>query len=118
MVSKDAFHVRLIFPATGLDSETLKGLGIVASPAAVGRAHIGDMFHVPMGVDKEAKLPGMDKVKNLAVTLKDLTEYFKGYKVEQIELWISGTAETPGFFNLIIAAKGEGGVKVVLKSSE
>ena len=45
MVSKDAFHVRLIFPATGLDSETLKGLGIVASPAAVGRAHIGDMFH-------------------------------------------------------------------------
>lgn len=87
------------------------------SPAAAP-AHTADIFGKPRGVDEEEILPGMDKAKNLAVTLKHFIEYFKNYKVEQIELWISGAAETSGFLNLAIAAKGEGGVKVVLKPSE
>lgn len=110
---KDASHVQLIFSAAALDSETLNFLAApgLSPESAFVRA-------MPMGVEEKAKSLGMEKVKLLAVNLKDLMEYFKGFKIEQIELWISGAAETSGLLSLAIAAKGEGGVKVVLKPSE
>ena len=52
------------------------------------------------------------------VKLEMLLQYLKDFKVEQIELWISGVAETKGVLSLAIAAKGEGGVRVVLKPKE
>ncbi len=51
----------------------------------------------------------------IALNLKVFMEYFKGFEIDQIELWISGAMETKGLLKLAIAAKGEGGVKVVLR---
>ena len=44
-----------------------------------------------------------------------ITEWFKQYQFESIELWVSGLMETGGVTKLVISAKGEGGLKVVLK---
>jgi hypothetical protein len=44
-----------------------------------------------------------------------ITDWFKQYQVETIELWISGMMETGGVTKLVVSAKGEGGLKVVLK---
>lgn len=48
---------------------------------------------------------GLDKIK----------QWFDEYEVDSIELWISGLIETGGLLKLIVSAKGEGGMKVVLK---
>jgi len=41
--------------------------------------------------------------------------WFKQYQVESIELWISGLIESGGVTKLVVSAKGEGGMKVLLK---
>ena len=49
------------------------------------------------------------------VTIQKITDWFKQYQVDSIELWISGVLETGTVTRLIVSAKGEGGMKVVLK---
>jgi hypothetical protein len=48
-------------------------------------------------------------------TIDKITNWFKQYQVDSIELWISGVLETGTITRLIVSAKGEGGMKVVLK---
>ena len=44
-----------------------------------------------------------------------IADWFKQYQVESIELWISGLIETGGITKLVVSAKGEGGMRVMLK---
>ncbi len=54
-------------------------------------------------------------VKHLSTSLDAIADWFKAYQVESLELWISGMMETAGVTKLVVSAKGEGGLKVVLK---
>jgi hypothetical protein len=58
---------------------------------------------------------GEDLVKHLSTSMDAIADWFKQYQVESIELWISGMMETGGVTKLIVSAKGEGGMKVMLK---
>jgi phosphosulfolactate synthase (CoM biosynthesis protein A) len=48
-------------------------------------------------------------------SIDEVTEWFKNFQVESIEISISGIIETSGVTKLVVSAKGEGGMKVVLK---
>jgi len=54
-------------------------------------------------------------VKHLSTSMNTIAEWFNDYQVESIELWISGLIESGGITKLVVSAKGEGGLKVVLK---
>lgn len=58
---------------------------------------------------------GEGLVKHLSTSMDAISDWFKQYQVESIELWISGLIETGGAMKLVVSAKGEGGLKVVLK---
>ena len=58
---------------------------------------------------------GEDVVKHLSTSMDAIADWFNQYQVESIELWISGLIETGGITKLVVSAKGEGGLKVVLK---
>lgn len=59
--------------------------------------------------------PGEGLVKHLSTSMDTITDWFKQYHVESIELWISGMMETGGALKLVVSAKGEGGMRVMLK---
>jgi len=114
-IIEDTSKVRLLF------SPSSRIAGLSGLPA-VSRMNVNGFSHgkttklkVFTGEDEPQKFPGESKLESLAVSLKTLLEYLKSFKVEEIELWISGAAETGGFLNLVVSAKGEGGIKVVLK---
>src|SRR4051794_24493519 len=48
-------------------------------------------------------------------SMDEVAEWFKNFQVESIEMSISGVMETSGITKLVVSAKGEGGMKVVLK---
>jgi hypothetical protein len=54
-------------------------------------------------------------VKHLSTSMDAIGDWFKQYQVESIELWISGMMETGGITKLVLSAKGEGGMRVILK---
>ena len=54
-------------------------------------------------------------VKHLSTSMDAIADWFKQYQVESIELWISGLIETGGITKLVVSAKGEGGMRVMLK---
>jgi hypothetical protein len=56
-----------------------------------------------------------DLVEYIPKSIDGIMDWFKQYQVDTIELWIGGAIETKGITSLFISAKGEGGVKVVLK---
>lgn len=58
---------------------------------------------------------GEGLVKHLSTSIEAIADWFKQYQVESIELWISGMMETGGITKLVVSAKGEGGLRVVLK---
>lgn len=39
----------------------------------------------------------------------------KGYKIDQIELWVEGKAESGGVTKFIVSVGGGGGIKIILK---
>ena len=47
--------------------------------------------------------------------IEEIESWFKQYQIDTIELWISGVIETGGVTRLVVSAKGEGGLRVVLK---
>ena len=51
----------------------------------------------------------------LPTTVDKITDWFKQYQVSNMELWISGVLEKGTITRLFVSAKGEGGMKVVLK---
>ncbi len=54
-------------------------------------------------------------IKHLSTSMESIADWFKQYHVESIELWISGMMETGGALKLVVSAKGEGGMRVMLK---
>jgi hypothetical protein len=58
---------------------------------------------------------GEDLVKHLSTSMDSTADWFEQYQVESIELWISGMMETGGITKLVVSAKGEGGMRVMLK---
>jgi hypothetical protein len=58
---------------------------------------------------------GEDLVKHLSTSMDSIADWFKQYQVESIELSISGLIENSGITKLVVSAKGEGGLKVILK---
>ena len=54
-------------------------------------------------------------VKHLSTSIDAISDWFKQYQVESIELWISGLIQSGEITKLIVSTKGEGGMKVVLK---
>ena len=58
---------------------------------------------------------GEGLVKHLSTSMDSIADWFKQYQVESIELWISGIMETGGITKLVVSAKGEGGMRVILK---
>lgn len=54
-------------------------------------------------------------VKHLSTSMDAIAGWFSQYDVECIELWICGMMETGGITKLVVSAKGEGGLKVVLR---
>jgi hypothetical protein len=66
--------------------------------------------------DSEETAKGIDDVwERFPVSIQKITDWFKQYQVDSIELWITGVLETGTITRLIVSAKGEGGMKVVLK---
>ena len=51
-------------------------------------------------------------------SVDEVTERFKNFQVESIEMSIRGVIETSGITKLVVSAKGEGGIKVVLKPKQ
>jgi hypothetical protein len=62
-----------------------------------------------------SKGKGEDLIKYLSTSMDEMTNWFKQYQVDTVELSISGAIETEGILKLIVSAKGEGGLKVTLK---
>jgi len=42
-------------------------------------------------------------------------DWFKGYKVDSIEIWLKGALKSGGVTKLFLSAEGEGGLKITLK---
>lgn len=63
---------------------------------------------IPKGNSKEV-------LSFLSTSLDNVADWFKNYQIESIELNVSGVIETSGITKLVVSAKGEGGMKVVLK---
>jgi hypothetical protein len=54
-------------------------------------------------------------LQRFSTSIDEVSDWFKQYQVDTIELWISGVIETGGITRLVVSAKGEGGMRVVLK---
>ena len=54
-------------------------------------------------------------LQRFSASMDEVADWFKQYQVDTIELWISGVIETGGVTRLVVSAKGEGGLRVVLK---
>jgi hypothetical protein len=71
---------------------------------------------LPKFDSEETAAKGVDDVwERFPTTIDKITGWFRQYQVDSIELWISGVLETGTITRLIVSAKGEGGMKVVLK---
>jgi hypothetical protein len=60
-------------------------------------------------------ISGEGVIERMSTSLDQISNWFERYQVESIELWINGMIETGGIMKLIVSAKGEGGMKVILK---
>lgn len=114
--------VQLLFSAAALDNGILNHLmasPVLAAPSAAdmegfdspNSLHVDPLGTIPPILGKISKLP--DNI--LGIDFDRLLKVFKGLKVDQIELWINGAAETEGLLKLALSAKGEGGIKIILK---
>ncbi|MCP8312323.1 MAG: hypothetical protein L6N95_01220 [Candidatus Methylarchaceae archaeon HK01B] len=67
------------------------------------------------------RLEGLRKVgygeaaDKFAAKVSDIIKWFKGFKVESVELWIEGGIKEGGITKLFISFEGKGGCKVTLK---
>ncbi len=56
-----------------------------------------------------------DAMKEFAVGLEDVANWFKDFDIDSVEVSISAGLETGGLTKLFVSAKGEGGLTVTLK---
>lgn len=61
------------------------------------------------------KGPTGDVLRRFSANIDEISAWFRNYDVDTIEVWISGIIETGGVTKLVVSAKGEGGLRVVLK---
>jgi len=54
-------------------------------------------------------------VQNAAIALEEISNWFKSFKVDSIELSIEGSIKSGPLTNLIVSAEGKGGMKITLK---
>lgn len=73
----------------------------------------------PVTMVAEAVAPSKEVKSERPVFLafEEITSFFKGkdVEIEKIEIWVKGGAETGGLTRLIISAKADAGIKVILK---
>lgn len=62
--------------------------------------------------------PDAGQTEPLFMSLDKLITYFRNFLVAEIELTINGAVETNGLLRLAITAKGQGGVRILLKPAE
>jgi hypothetical protein len=62
-----------------------------------------------------SKGKGQNMLQHFSASIDEVSDWFKQYQVESIELWISGVIETGGVTRLVVSAKGEGGLRLMLK---
>jgi hypothetical protein len=58
-----------------------------------------------------------DALKEFTSDLKSFKEWFSGYEIDAIELWIEGAVTSEGITKLFVSFEGKGGCKVTLKPS-
>jgi hypothetical protein len=69
---------------------------------------------VQQGIDRF----GMrDTLKEFTSDLKSFKDWFSGYEIDTIELWIEGAVTSEGITKLFVSFEGKGGCKVTLKPS-
>ena len=93
-------EIKLLFPKIELEEKAIKNgpKEYVASPMK-GRG--GKPVYIEKGISEL------------------LNEFKKAkYKVDQIELWISGWEESAGITRLLISLEGEGGLRILLKPKD
>jgi hypothetical protein len=66
-------------------------------------------------ISKGRGAEGGGLLQRFSTSMDEVTDWFKQYQVDTIELWISGVIETGGVTRLVVSAKGEGGLRVILK---
>jgi hypothetical protein len=69
-------------------------------------------------VEEEVSKGAKEFVERLDVSIEQLELWFKKFTIDSIELHISGVAEAGPITKLIVNAKAEGGIKVILKPKE
>lgn len=57
-------------------------------------------------------------IDRFPASIEKVTEWFKHYRVDSIELWISGVVKSGKILDLLVSAEGQGGMKIVLKQKE
>jgi hypothetical protein len=66
-------------------------------------------------ISKGKGAEGGGLLQRFSTSMDEVADWFKQYQVDTIELWISGVIETGGVTRLVVSAKGEGGLRVILK---
>ena len=56
--------------------------------------------------------------EGFVTSMSDLTEWFKNFNIESIELWLEGGFSEGGITKLLISFEGKGGCKVTLKPKQ
>lgn len=69
---------------------------------------------VQQGIDR---LGVRDTLKEFTSNLKGFEDWFSGYEIDTIELWIEGAVTSEGITKLFVSFEGKGGCKVTLKPS-
>jgi hypothetical protein len=59
--------------------------------------------------------PAGKMLQKFVTGIDDIATWFNKYEIQSMELWISGGIETEEILKLAVSAKGEGGLKVILK---
>lgn len=62
---------------------------------------------------------GMDNIfERLDIGLEKIEEWFKHFSIDSMEVYINGVIETGGITKLVVSAKAEGGIKIVLRPKD
>jgi hypothetical protein len=61
------------------------------------------------------KIGAPEDLMEFTVKVEDIEKWFKGYKVDTIELWIEGAIKEDKVTKLFVSSEGKGGCKATLK---
>ncbi len=107
--------VLLLFPGDSLNSSILNIMKRKMPSPEMGLLDEKGDLKTDMAEIEALPEETVSEAKILGIKLGTLMKAFRGMKIEQIELSIKGAVETEGLLSIALSAKGEGGIKVVLK---